>query len=232
MGCRRTARGDLFRIVLDLVLLSRFLPANSECRASSLSRGQEQSKQEDPGRPSNQSDCARPFQPAPHRPMLARGAREGGFDAQRLADQSGALRRGRACAHRHPGVPGERGGRAGRRRRRDRAGRGRLPQHRRRRVRARAARLCGRDPEPATPRRHLDRAARRDRACLRRMGRRWRRAGGGRLGGDPQPGGRARLRRRDERGAALVYRPDRDRRGDRFLLRPVCRERASRPAGG
>ena len=39
------------------------------------------------------------------------------------------------------------------------------------------------------------------------------------------PGGRPRLRRRDERGAALVSRPDRDRRGDRFLLRAVCRER-------
>jgi hypothetical protein len=29
MGSRRTARGDLFRIVLDLVLLSRFLPSKS-----------------------------------------------------------------------------------------------------------------------------------------------------------------------------------------------------------
>ena len=39
------------------------------------------------------------------------------------------------------------------------------------------------------------------------------------------PGESPRLRRRDERGAALVYRPASDRRGDRFLLRAVCRER-------
>ena len=44
--------------------------------------------------------------------------------------------------------------------------------------------------------------------------------------------GRPRLRRRDDRGAALVYRPDRDRRGDRFLLCAVCRERhRDQPAG-
>ena len=36
--------------------------------------------------------------------------------------------------------------------------------------------------------------------------------------------GRARLRRRDDRGSALVYRADRDRRCDRFLLCAVCRE--------
>jgi hypothetical protein len=36
MGSRRTARGDLFRIVLDLVLLSRFLSAKRK-PVSSLS---------------------------------------------------------------------------------------------------------------------------------------------------------------------------------------------------
>ncbi len=56
--------------------------------------------------------------------------------------------------------------------------------------------------------------------------------GGGRLGGDPQPRRRARVRRRADCGAALVRRTDRHRLGDRFLVRAVRRERASKPTAG
>jgi hypothetical protein len=43
MGCRRTASGGLFRIVLDLVLLSRFLALKLESlrRAAFIAAGNE-----------------------------------------------------------------------------------------------------------------------------------------------------------------------------------------------
>ena len=77
MGSRRTARGGLFRIVLDLVLLSRFLPAKlRELRVAAFVVARNEASRQTRRRPSNQSDCARPFQPASRRPMLpSRGAR-------------------------------------------------------------------------------------------------------------------------------------------------------------
>src|SRR6202050_5007235 len=77
MGCRRTASGGLFRVVLDLVLLSHFVTLKLETlRLGAFVPGGQRGLRLNRGHPSNQM-IARPFQRASRRPMLpSRGAEE------------------------------------------------------------------------------------------------------------------------------------------------------------
>src|SRR6202042_3028514 len=107
MGSRRTARGGLFRIVLDLVLLSRFLPANPGNRASPPSFWPGTKGAVGPDATLQFEVTARaPLPGRPSPPYASAGAGEGGFDARRLADQLGALRRCHAFARCHPNASG------------------------------------------------------------------------------------------------------------------------------